>query len=283
VKHGNRNHFGGIEMDLTQKTVTSRDGTTIAYEQSGQGPVTVLISSALADRSDTRKLAQRLSESFTVINYDRRGRGLSTDAPDYSPEREVEDLVAMVDALGEPVRLFGNSSGAVLALDAANALKDRVLRLALYEPPLIIDNSRPPVPDGLPDQITGLAATGRGSEAVKLFFRSAMGIPPLVVAFMRFMPGWSKSVAMAGTAAYDLTILQGLQSGKPLPAERWASLTAPTLVITGEKSEAFFHSGAKALAGALAHAEHRVLPRQHHGSVAMASSPIVDTLLNFWR
>jgi pimeloyl-ACP methyl ester carboxylesterase len=100
---------------------------------------------------------------------------------------------------------------------------------------------------------------------------------------MRFMPGWSKSVAMAGTAAYDLTILQGLQSGKPLPAERWASLTAPTLVITGEKSEAFFHSGAKALAGALAHAEHRVLPRQHHGSVAMASSPIVDTLLNFWR
>ena len=270
-------------MNLPQKTVTSRDGTTIAYEMSGQGPVVVLVSSALADRSDTRKLAQRLSEAFTVINYDRRGRGHSTDAPDYSPDREVEDLEALIDAVGEPIRLFGNSSGAVLALDAANALQDRVVRLALYEPPLIIDNSRPPVPDALPDQITRLAAAGRGSEAVKLFFRSAMGIPPLGVAFMRFMPGWSKSVAMASTAAYDLTLLQGLQSGKPLPAERWASLTAPTLVLTGEKSEAFFHSGAKALAGALAHAEHRVLPRQHHGSVAMASQPIVEALADFWK
>jgi pimeloyl-ACP methyl ester carboxylesterase len=270
-------------MNLQQKTVTSQDGTAIAYEMSGRGPGVVLVSSALADRSDTRKLAQRLSESFTVINYDRRGRGHSTDAPDYSPGREVEDLEALIDALGEPVRLFGNSSGAVLALDAANALQDRVVRLALYEPPLIIDNSRPPVPDALPDQITRLTAAGRGSEAVKSFFRSAMGIPAVGVTFMRLTPGWSKSVAMAGTAAYDLKILQGLQSGKPLPAERWAFLTAPTLVLTGEKSEAFFHSGASALAGALAHAEHRVLPRQHHGSVAMASQPIVEALVDFWK
>jgi pimeloyl-ACP methyl ester carboxylesterase len=270
-------------MNHTEQTVTSRDGTTIAYEPSGQGPVVILVSSALADRSDTRKLAQRLSQSFTVVNYDRRGRGRSTDAPDYAPEREVEDLEALIDAVGEPVRMFGNSSGAILALDAANALRHKVVRLALYEPPLIVDNSRPPVSESLPDQMSRLVAAGRRSEAVKLFFRSAMGIPPVGVAFMRFMPGWSKSVAMAGTAAYDLTILRGLQSGEPLPAERWASFTAPTLILTGQKSEAFFHSGAKALAAVLAQAEHRVLPRQHHGSVAMASQPIVEALVDFWK
>jgi pimeloyl-ACP methyl ester carboxylesterase len=270
-------------MHLRQETVTSRDGTTIAYEQSGQGPVAVLIASALADRSDTRKLARRLSESFTIINYDRRGRGQSTDAPDYSADREIEDLQALIDAVGEPVRMFGSSSGAVLALDAANALHDRVVRLALYEPPLITDTSRRPVSDALPGEVSRLAAAGRGSEAVKLFYGAAMGIPSTGVTLMRLMPGWSKSVAMARTAAYDLTILRGLQSGEPLPTERWASVTAPTLVMTGGKSEAFFHSGAEALAGVLAHAQHRVLPKQHHGSVAMASPPIVEALANFWR
>jgi pimeloyl-ACP methyl ester carboxylesterase len=270
-------------MNLTQKTVTSRDGTTIAYEQSGRGPVAVLIASALADRSDTRKLANRLSESFTIINYDRRGRGRSTDAPEYSPDREVEDLKALIDAVGEPVRMFGSSSGGVLALDAANALHDRVVRLALYEPPLITDASRPPVSDALPEQISRLVEAGREREAVKLFFGAAMGISPIGITFMRLMPGWSKTVAMAHTAAYDLTILRGLQSGKPLPAERWASITAPTLVMTGGKSETFFHSGARALTEVLAHGEHRVLPKQHHGSVAMASPSIVETLANFWR
>jgi pimeloyl-ACP methyl ester carboxylesterase len=270
-------------MTLTQKTVTSRDGATIAYEHSGRGPVAVLVSSALADRSDTRKLAQRLSESFTVINYDRRGRGLSTDAPDYSPEKEVEDLEALIDALGGPVRMFGSSSGAVLALDAGSALADRIVRLALYEPPLIVDNSRPAVSAALPDEIFRLVDARRSSEAVKLFFRSGMGISPVSLAFLRLMPGWSKSVAMARTAAYDVTILRGLQSGRPLPVERWRSVTAPTLIMTGGKSEAFFHSGAKALAGMLAHAEHRMIPRQHHGSVAMASQSIVETLVNFWK
>ena len=268
---------------LTQKTVISRDGTTIAYEQSGRGPAAVLIASALADRSDTRKLAGRLSESFTIINYDRRGRGHSADAPDYTPEREVEDLEALIDAVGEPVRLFGSSSGAVLALDAANALHEKVVRLALYEPPLITDASRPPVSDALPEEISRLVGAGRKSEAVRLFFGGVMGMPPIGVTFMRLMPGWSKTVAMAHTAAYDLTILRGLQSGAPLPAARWASVTAPTLVMTGGKSEAFFHSGAKALTEVLPDGEHRVLPKQHHGSVAIASSPIVQTLVNFWR
>lgn len=95
-------------MDTAQKTVRSKDGTTIAFEQSGAGPSIVLVSAALSDRGDTTKLGRLLARNFTVINYDRRGRGKSTDNPPYAVEREVEDLEALIDAAGGSACLFGS-------------------------------------------------------------------------------------------------------------------------------------------------------------------------------
>jgi pimeloyl-ACP methyl ester carboxylesterase len=241
------------------------------------------VGAAISDRGDTAKLAKQLAGKFTVINYDRRGRGNSTDTPPYAVEREVEDLEALIDASGGSAYLFGSSSGAVLALEAGSKLNGKVNGLFLYEPPFIVDDSRPPMPDDLVDQIERLVAAGRNNDAVKLFFTRGMGIPAVFVTMMRFlMPGWSKHTDMARTLPYDFAILAGTQTGRPLPAERWAAAQAPTRVMVGGKSEAFFHTGAKALSDILPRAQYRTLEGQDHGAVQMAPNALAAAVEEFF-
>src|SRR5271165_6023157 len=121
------------------QTVTSKDGTRIAYDQSGKGPALILVPGATTTRRDAASVAAALSPSFTVITYDRRGRGDSGDTAPYAVEREVEDIEALIDDAGAAAYVFGHSSGAVLALDTASLLPTKVTKLALYEPPLIVD------------------------------------------------------------------------------------------------------------------------------------------------
>ena len=276
-------HIEGDAVGTVQKMTTSRDGTTIAYEQTGTGPVVVLVSAALADRGGTRRLAKQLAQHFTVINYDRRGRGKSADTQPYAVEREVEDIEALIDASGGSACLFGSSSGAVLALEAASQLNGKVKKLFMYEPPFIVDGSRFPMPDDFGNQVTELVSAGRRNGAVKFFFSKGMGIPNFAVTLMRLMPGWSKMAGMAHTLPYDLKILAGTQSGKPLPANRWASTTAPALVMVGSRSEAFFHQGAKALVGILPHAQYRPLDGGNHGSVLLSPASIAAAAGDFFQ
>lgn len=264
------------------KTVTSKDGTSIAFYPAGAGPVVVLVAAALSDHSDASRLAELLAQHFTVINYDRRGRGASGDTPPYSVEREIEDIEALIDKAGGSAFVFGSSSGAILALDAASRLDGKITRLFLYEPPLIIDDSRPPLPSELSGEIDRLLAAGRRDEAVRLFFKKAMGIPGLFVTLMRFMPDWSKMTAIAHTIPYDIQIIAGCQAGKPIPAARWSSASAPALVMTGEKSEPFFHAGARALADLLPKAEHRILQGQNHGALVVGTQALAPAMLEFF-
>jgi pimeloyl-ACP methyl ester carboxylesterase len=264
--------------------VTSKDGTTIAYDKTGTGQPLIIVASALADRSGTTKLATLLSESFTVINYDRRGRGASSDTQPFAVQREVEDIEALIDAVGGKAFLFGSSSGAALALEAASKLGNKVQKLFLYEPPFIIDNSRPPLPDDFAEQVRQLVAAGRRNEAVKLFFTDAIGIPKIFVLLMRFlMPGWSKAVAMAHTIPYDITVLAGTQCSRPLPAHRWNNTVTPTLVMVGSKSEAFFHSGAQALAHIMPNAAYQPLEGKDHGAVMMSPKAIADAMVTYFK
>lgn len=267
----------------TQGTVTSKDGTTIAFERSGSGPPIVLVGAALADRDGTTKLAGLLSSGFTVINYDRRGRGKSTDTAPYAVEREVEDVDALLDAAGGSGYLFGSSSGSVLALEAANRLGPKVKGLFMYEPPLIVDDGHPPITADFSKQVSGLVAAGRRNEAVTLFFTNGMGIPGFAVTLMRWlMPGWSKMAGIAHTIPYDLAVLDGTQTGKPLPAGRWTSVDAPTLVMAGSRSEPFFHSGAKALCSLLPHAQYRALEGRDHSAILMAPQDIATAVNSFF-
>lgn len=265
------------------KKVTSKDGTTIAFDQMGHGPAVILVDSALADRSLCVKLIKLLAEEFTVINYDRRGRGDSTDTQPYAVEREVEDIEALIDTAGGSVFIFGSSSGAVLTLEAASRLHNKIKKQALYEPPFIVDDSRPPMPADFVEGIKELLTRGKRSDALRLFFSKAMGIPAIFITMMRLMPSWSKSKSVAHTLPYDLAIMGNTQRGKPLPADRWVTASMPTLVMTGGKSEAFFHTGAKALAELLPDAQHRILKDQHHGSVVMSPNVVASEITQFFK
>jgi pimeloyl-ACP methyl ester carboxylesterase len=275
---------GGAPPDAVQKTVTSKDGTRIAYEQTGAGPVVVLVSAALADRDGTRPLARQLVPAFTVINYDRRGRGGSADTQPYSVEREVEDLEALIDASGGQALVFGSSSGAVLALEAASRLDGKVRGLYLYEPPFIVDGSRPPVTEELVKEVNAALAKGDRNEAVTIFFSKWMGIPaPGVVVMRLLMPAWGEMAGMANTIPYDLAVVAGTQTGKPLPADRWAGETAPAMVAVGAKSEPFFHTGAKALTDRLHSVQYRSLEGVDHSAVLTASAALAAEIRRFFQ
>lgn len=264
-------------------TVHSKDGTKIAFDQIGSGPVIINVDSALADRTICAKLAALLAKDFTVINYDRRGRGDSTDTQPYAVEREIEDIEALIDATGGSAFIFGSSSGAVLALEGANKLASKVKKQVLYEPPFIVDNTRAPLPGDLLERITTALAAGKRSDALKLFFSIAMGIPGFFIFIMRLMPSWSKFKAVTHTLPYDLAIMSDTQQGKPLSKSRWAAASMPTLVLTGGKSEPFFHKAGDALPEVLPNAKHKILKDQDHGSAVMSPAVIASEMIQFFK
>ncbi|WOT37553.1 alpha/beta fold hydrolase [Streptomyces coeruleorubidus] len=263
--------------------VVSADGTEIAFEQSGSGPAVVLVASALADRSDTTRLAALLAEHFTVINYDRRGRGASGDADAYAVEREIEDIAALVEHVGGSASLFGSSSGAVLALRAA-AAGVNTERLALYEPPFVVADGDDGPPRDLARQVIALLAQGRDSDAVKYFMTRVQGMPGIAVFFMRLMPKvWANLTRLARTLPYDIAVMGDTQQGKPLDAEEWKGASVPTRVLTGGKSPAAFQRAARAVTEILPQADHRTLPGLNHGAVVMAPKKIAPQITEFLK
>jgi len=265
-------------------TATSADGTEIEFWRSGDGPVIVLVDAALSMHTESSKLAALLAPRFAVITYDRRGRGGSGETPPADPAREVEDIEALIDANGGTAFLFGSSSGAALALETATRLGDQVPGVFLYEPPFIVDGSRPPLPADLPARIADLVDRDRRSEAVTAFYREAMGIPaPFVTAMRLFMPGWKQAKRIAHTLRYDFGVLAGTQTGEPLPVGRWSALRVPSKVMVGSKSEPFFHSGARALAEAVPGVGYESLEGGHHGSAVMSPAGIAAAITAFFR
>ena len=256
--------------------VISKDGTTIAYDRSGQGPALIFVTGAVANRSAVAPVAARLARRFTVFAYDRRGRGDSGDTAPYAVEREIDDLNAIIQAAGGSACVFGHSSGAVLALDAANRLPPpAITNLAVYEPPILVDNSRAPLPDNYVARLNELVASGRRGEAVEYHLRTGIRIPEPFIAAMRQQPIWAEMEAVAPTLAYDGAIVAGVTTGQPLPKGQWSAVTIPTLVMNGGKSPAMMASGAQALLAILPHAAHRLLPDQDHSVPAEVLAPVL--------
>jgi pimeloyl-ACP methyl ester carboxylesterase len=256
-------------------TVRSADGTTISYTRAGQGPPLILVDGALCSRSfgPMPKLAEQLAPHFTVYTYDRRGRGESGDTQPYAPDREIEDLEALIALAGETVYLHGTSSGAALVLEAAKHIRS-ITRLAVYEPPFIIDGSRPPMPDDYLPRLKGLVADGRHGDAVKMFMRF-VGTPAVFTAIMPLTPVWGKLKAVAPTLPYDITIVHDHQHGTPYTPGEWAAVKAPTLVAAGGKSPAWMTNATRTLADALPDATYRTLPGQNHMVKAQAIAPVL--------
>ncbi|WSF37465.1 alpha/beta hydrolase [Streptomyces sp. NBC_01351] len=243
--------------------VFSADGTTIAYEQRGSGPAVVLVGGAFMTRGDSAALAALLAEHFTVFTYDRRGRGDSGDGPVYDVQREVEDLDAVIGHAGGEAMVFGMSSGAVLALEAA-ARGSAVSRLALYEPPFVTDDSRAPLPADYVAHLTELVEREAYGDAVAYFMTAAVGLPAEVVNGMRQAPFWAGMETTARTLPYDGMVMGDTMSGRPLPADRWQSVTVPVLVGSGDAGAPHMLSGARELAALADNFALRVFPGQEH-------------------
>jgi pimeloyl-ACP methyl ester carboxylesterase len=263
------------------ETLISRDGTKIAFDKAGQGPAVILVAGAMGTRSfGFLDLVKLLEPQFTVYNYDRRGRGDSTDTKPYAVEREVEDIEALVDEAGASAYLYGISSGACLALEAANKLDGKVKMLALYEAPYDSDPDDEPIWHEYYTKLNELIATDRRSDAV-VHFMKFLSVPDNVIDGMRTQPMWAGLEAVAPTLIYDAAAMGG--ETRVVPVERAAKVAAPTLVVDGEetmKMYPFMRTTANALAQVMPNAERRTLEGQSHDVDSKVLAPF---LIEFFK
>jgi pimeloyl-ACP methyl ester carboxylesterase len=250
--------------------VVSKDGTAIAFEKFGAGPPLILVLGAFNDRSMGAPLAAFLAPQFTVVTYDRRGRGESGDTAPYAVDREIEDLAALIAEAGGEAAVFGYSSGAMLALQAAGRGL-AITRLALYDPPYVVGDSQPGQTVDHTANLAELIAAGRRGDAVEYFQAKMVGIPEDIVAQLRHAPFRPALEAMAHTLVYEATIL----GDRSLPIDLASALTTPTLVVAGGASP-FMRAAAQALADVLPNGEARILEGQSHDIEPSVLGPVLE-------
>lgn len=251
----------------------SEDGTEIVFERSGSGPPLILVDGALCSRSfgPTAGLAALLATHLTVYRYDRRGRGESGDRAPYSKQREVEDIAALVRIAGGSAGVLGFSSGGALALEAA-AAGVGVSRVAVYEPPYMVNDGGHHARARHEQQLQHLIAQGRRGDAVTYFMRRMVGIPAPFVFLMRLMPRmWKNLKAVAHTLPYDAAIMGDFS----IPQHRLADIRVPALALDGEKTDTRLRNAVTALARALPNVRRRTLAGQSHNVRATALAPVV--------
>jgi pimeloyl-ACP methyl ester carboxylesterase len=257
-------------------SVTSEDGTRIAYDRSGEGPAVILVNGALGYRKfkTMEQVAARLSEHCAVINYDRRGRGDSGPAGPASVEREVEDLAALIDAVGDRATLWGYSSGSALALRAAAAGLP-VEKLVLYEIPFKTDPTATFPRDDYAARLEPLIAADDRMGAAKHFLRN-VGMPGPIVTVMSRVPMFKRFAANGHTLMFDyLALGDENMHGSPLRAEEWAAVNCPTLVVYGSKTYPSLKHASRSLADVLPDATLYELPGQKHAVKPNAIVPVI--------
>lgn len=242
------------------KTTVSKDGTRLAYDVSGKGPNLIYITGATTFRNFKPVLydVSVFASEFTVYSYDRRGRGDSGDTLPYAPEREIEDIETMIDASGGRAHLYGHSSGAILALEAAMRLGEKVDKIVLYDPAYAHNATYQKEFIALGKQLNGLLEQGKNDEAISGFFLG-VGLPEEALNHFQQSPDWPTMVALAPTLAYDTRLASDLP-----PLERAKKLRTPTQIIVGEKSPDTIHQVGKQLKSVMPNAGYTELKDQDH-------------------
>jgi pimeloyl-ACP methyl ester carboxylesterase len=257
------------------QTITSKDGTLIAFERSGKGPPLVLVHGTTADHTRWKPILPRLEGHFTVYAVDRRGRGGSGDTPGYTIESEFDDIAAVVDAIGEPVLLLGHSYGAVCALEAS--LRTRNLRkLVLYEPPIRIAGSL--YLPGTVERLQALLDAGELDSVVATFFREVVRAPEEELRMLRSLPNWPARVAAAHTIPRELRINDDYR----FEQERFIAMRVPTLLLLGGSSPPMFKGAIEAVSAALPDARVAVIPGQQHAAMNTAPDLFLREVLGFF-
>jgi pimeloyl-ACP methyl ester carboxylesterase len=260
------------------KQITSADGTTIAYERFGSGHPIVLVGGALCDRTAHRPLAEELGRrGFTGVTYDRRSRGSSGSTGSPALQREIDDLSALVNALGGSVAVYGHSSGAALALHAA-ANSRSITHLVVHEAPF-----NPDEPEARAEsqayhhQLVALLDEDRPDEAVEFFMRT-VGTPDEAIADMQAEPWWPGLVALAHSLLHDSEVM-GDRAGGTLPSGILDSVSTPTLVIYGDQSPPWMLDVAEQLVDGLPDGALRVLPGEDHVVPPETLAPVLGVFV----
>jgi pimeloyl-ACP methyl ester carboxylesterase len=272
-----RGHTDGMNpVDL--KTVSSSDGTRIAYDQQGAGPALILVDGALTVHSSRSgsELARLLAPHFTVYGFDRRGRGQSGDTLPYAVDREIDDIQALIERAGGSAFLYGHSSGGPLAMRAALRLGRQVSKIAMYEAPYNNDPGAQEPWRRYLGQLTAALAAGRRGDAVALFLRF-VGTPAEQVDGLRRAPSWPALEAIAPTLAYDHAAIMG--PSLSVPAELAAGVSVPALVMAGDAGLAFMPETARSLSQAIPLGQLRMLAGQTHQVNPGALAPILTEFL----
>ncbi|RAW02411.1 alpha/beta hydrolase [Pseudochryseolinea flava] len=262
--------------------VTSKDGTAIAFKKSGNGPVVILICGALASHKDHGKLAELLSDHFTVFSYDRRGRGGSEDTKPYAVAREIDDIEALIDHAGGSAFLYGISSGACLALEAAATLGDKVTKLAIYEAPYDEGVGEKERWKAYADTLQEYVASSRNGDAVEYHLKF-VGIPDVALVALKASPQWAEMKSLAHTLLYDVAIVGDDRS---VPAGRIGKIKVPILVMDGEKSlekMPFMRTSAEKIGSAIPQSKRRTVEGQDHQVDEKVMAPILTDFFSGGR
>ena len=257
------------------ETITSKDGTPIAYRHSGEGPPLVLVHGAAADHGRWSPVLPALEECFTVYTIDRRGRGGSGDADGYTMEREAEDIASVVDSIGEPVNLLGHSYGALASLEAA-LLARNVRKLVLYD--LGIEVAGQEIyPHEVIDRLEALLDKDDRDGIVVTTMREVAGLPPEVVEHMRSQPVWQARVAAAHTIPRELRAVKAYR----FDPGRFGDLRVPTLLLSGGDSPSALRKAAEVAGEALLDSRIVVMPGQGHSAMDTGTDLFTTEVLRF--
>jgi pimeloyl-ACP methyl ester carboxylesterase len=246
------------------ETVTSSDGTTIAFERLGDGPPVIVVCGAMCDRALMRPTAEELAKHFTVFNYDRRGRGDSGDTAPYAVEREIEDIGALIDEAGGRASVYGHSSGASLVLHAA-ARGLPVARIVLHDPPYAPDEDEQARRSSREygENLKAVLSEDRRGDAVELFM-TMVGMPREMIEGMRHTPKWAELEMIAPTLAYDSEVMGDIGRDGTIPVDQASRVTVPALVLTGGADYPWMIDVGRRLADTMPNGLHRVLEGQEH-------------------
>lgn len=259
------------------ETITSTDGTPIAYERTGNGPPLVRVHGTTADHTSWDQVIPALEDHITVYAIDRRGRGESGDAPTYHLEREFEDVAAVVKSIDEPVTLLGHSFGALCSLEAA--LRTNNLRqLLLYEPPLAVGDHES-YSEELHAEMEALLANGENEQVLVLFLREVAMIPPAEIHAYRSTPDWQNSVETAHTIVREYAA----QSNYEFDAARFEEITTPTVLFSGSESPDFLKDATDAVHDALPKSRIVILEEIGHDASTTAPKRYANELISTIR
>ena len=256
------------------QNATSTDGTTIGYQRTGAGPPLVLVHGTTADHRRWAAIAPQFEKHFTVYAVDRRGRGGSTDAPEYDLMREAEDLAAVADAIGDPISILAHSYGAVCSLEAA-LQTDKIRKMVLYEPP--IPTGLPMYPPRTPDRMQALIDSGEFESALELFMRQVVRMPEHELETYRRLPMWKVRIQLAPTIPRELAI----DRTYTFDPKKFSTVQTPVLLLLGGDSPPLFRQAVQVVNSALPNGSVVTLPGQQH--VAMDTCPdlFVDEVLRW--